>query len=347
MAKTLKKKLPKNFSHLLKTGNLAKLRAVFEECEIDARGDFNATAFLMPDCPDEFARWLVEQGADIRAVDKFHRSALQSRLYSRNSSIKVLIELGCDIHEEYPFGTPLHIAAERTNLEAIRLLLKAGAKIEARNNWKDTPLEHALRTCQNADIEEMVPTAKLLLNAGAKPTDKTREFVEKIGQQFEEFRDDFNPDYLPQTDAALKKLYKLFDATPAPRRVKYDGHSPIVAKAKTWQKAHQELCDLLVPGSGAAETVQGEVIRISGRISGELYRNGGGNWDREFRQMANNYLKLVASGNPVNDDQLAACRQLSAKLPDLDNADLLAEMAVAWVKLNPQPVRLGKVNYKR
>ncbi|WP_254509131.1 ankyrin repeat domain-containing protein [Anatilimnocola floriformis] len=348
MAKARKKKLPKDFEKLLKTAKLPKLQAVFDDCLIDARGGYSEqTALMMRECSDELARWLVAQGADINAKCRFGRTALHERAFWPQASVKVLIELGCDVNAKSTNGTPLHIAAERGNIDAAKLLLKAGAKIDVKNDYGDTPLEHALQRCQNVNIEEMVPIAQLLLKAGAKKSSKTKTRVEEIGKTFEAYRSNFNPKSLAATDQALRKLYKLFEATPAPTRVKYDGRSPIVAKAKLWNKAHEELWELLVPANGAASTVQGEVIRISGRISGELYRNGGANWDREYRKMANYFLKLMATGKALSDEQIEACRAVIAELPGLDDANLLAEMAVAWVKLNPQPVRLGKVTYAR
>ncbi len=93
--------------------------------------------------------------------------------------------------------------------------------------------------------------------------------------------------------------------------------------------------------------MQGEVIRIAGRISSELYTNGGGNWDREYRKMANSFLKLLAMGNALSEEQIRGCQEFLAQLPGLYDADVIVEMSVAWVKLNPQPMPLGTVEYKR
>ncbi len=70
----------------------------------------------------------------------------------------------------------------------------------------------------------------------------------------------------------------------------HDSKSPIVVKAANWEDRHQELWELLVPSSRAADTLQGEVIRISGRISSELDGDGGVNSDAEFKQMADALL---------------------------------------------------------
>jgi hypothetical protein len=101
--------------------------------------------------------------------------------------------------------------------------------------------------------------------------------VQRIGTNFEFHRAGFAADKVDATSEALDKLYALFDVPPVPRRTLHDGKSPITANAVRWEERYQELWKLLVPSSGAAATAQGEVIRISGRISDELERNGGAN----------------------------------------------------------------------
>src|SRR5262245_26967512 len=51
-----------------------------------------------------------------------------------------------------------------------------------------------------------------------------------------------------------------------------------------WGSEHCDLVDRLVPDSGPANTVQGEVLRAAMRVKAEFYRNGCGNWpaDPEF-----------------------------------------------------------------
>jgi len=53
---------------------------------------------------------------------------------------------------------------------------------------------------------------------------------------------------------------------------------PIVVPGGSRQERHKALWELLVPSSGAGATVQCEAIRVTGRISDEMFRNGGANW---------------------------------------------------------------------
>jgi hypothetical protein len=119
-------------------------------------------------------------------------------------------------------------------------------------------------------------------------------------------------------------------------------------KAKTWQTQHQELWNLLVPSQGPAATVQGEVIRISGRIAHELEDNGGGNWDADFKRMADAFLEHLQGGKPLSPQELveAAAIVAAVKRKTGDTARM-AELAVKWVTQNPDPVKLNPPSYRR
>lgn len=121
----------------------------------------------------------------------------------------------------------------------------------------------------------------------------------------------------------------------------HDGQGPIVATAATWQARHIELWDLLVPSQGPCATVQGEVIRITGRIADELLRNGGINWDKKFNAMAKALGQHLASHVALPAPMLAAGREAVRSLQRDDAAPAtLSELAVAWVGQNPQPIAL-------
>ncbi len=347
-----RKTLPKDFKQMLeKRADLATLQAVFDNCEIDARGGYSKeTAFLMAKCPDDLARWLAASGADIAAVDSFGNSALHIRARSCQSNLKVLIDLGCDLNAHRASGeTPLHAAADAANANAVELLLAAGATVDATNREGLTPLELALRGCSNVALVDMVVVSRLLLAAGARKTPIAKGFVQRIGETFEFHRSNFNPDFVDEASAALTTLCEIFEVKPPVRRQMHDGISTIRATTSTWQKQHKELWDLLVPSTGPAATIQGEVIRISGRIGDELERNGGTNWDADYEKMARAFLDLVRNGTPLPEDQARdGERVIGAIIKDrAGDTDRLAELAVAWVMLNPKPIQLGKVAYSR
>jgi ankyrin repeat protein len=372
VAKAKKKLLPKDFESLLKQGDLKALKSVFDTCDINARGGvFKQTALAFDECPDKLARWLVEQGADISASDSYGETPLHARSRHWKGRVEVLLELGADVnHVAGGRGTPLHFASAVGNLTTARLLLQHGARAGARNSNSLTPLEYALQNCSNAKIEAIAPMAELLLSAEAKETAKPKSLlsrvfrsrreddrkpsgelkalVKRIGEEFEFHRSNFNPDMVDATSAALDRLYLLFDVVPVPRRTLHDGKSPIVATANRWQDKHQELWELLVPSSGAAHTVQGEVIRIPGKIRGELEGNGGINWDVDYRKMAEAFVAHVSSGVPLSDVELAeACAIVKEVKARRGDAARLCELGVNWVILNPIPNLLPTPNYCR
>ena len=369
MPKPTKKTLPKDFRDQLEAGDLDVLKAVFESCLLEARGGSSKqTALAFNDAPEDLIRWLVEKGGDLEARDTYQRTPLHAHAGSWNGKVALLLELGADPHVvDYQGDTPLHVAAKTGRAEAVRALLAAGAKADALNRAQMTPLAAGLQQCSNIQIEAMADIAEQLLAVappkpaglggllkrafgGDAPADLSnlQGYVTRIGENFEFHRAGFNPEFLQATSDGLDRLYVLFDTPPVPRRAMHDGRSPIVATGKRWQDRQSELWALLVPSSGAAATVQGEVIRIAGRIADEIDRNGGVNWDDDFRAMGKAFLTHIASGQPLPAADQARAAELVHRARTLDGVgEGLCELSVEWVRLNPTPVALGATGYDR
>ena len=374
MAKAKRKTLPKDFQDTLKTGNLADIEAVFETCDVNARGGFyKATALAFNDVPDNVVRWLVAKGADISAADIVGQTPLHARAGHWQGRIEILLELGADVNScDLRGDTPLHKAASVGNAHCAEVLLAHGASVEAQNNNNLTPLELALQCCSNTNIPAIVRIAELLLpkgpshKAGARSvfsrwfqradpardreehiSIKMREFVRRIGENFEFHRSGFNIQTLDATSAALDRLYALFEVPPVPHRILHDGKSQIVATAVAWEDQHQELWKMLVPSSGAANTVQGEVIRISGRLAREIDGNGGINWDKEFARMADALLLHFGSSKPLSDSELREAKEIVGDIKHKSgDTRRLCQLAVNWVILNPSPAALAPPSYR-
>jgi hypothetical protein len=234
----------------------------------------------------------------------------------------------------------------------VKLLIEHGADMKAKDDTGQTPLAYCLARCNNIKIAKIAETAEVLLSAGAKVTPDMTESVRRIGKEFEFHRENFNTEYLAETDAGLAKLYALFGMEPVAKRRVHDGVSSITVTSEGWQKQHHELWEFLIPSQGAAQTVQGEVIRITGRVSDELYRNGGANWNADYRKMLNALIKHFASGAPLPEGKLAEAKEAAASIRakgDDEDAviDRLCELAVKWVLQNPSPVPLEKPDYNR
>ena len=345
-----KKTLPANFYELIEAKDLDALKAVFNECELNAydRRSFNKPALSFYDVPLELMDWLIAQGADINVKDEYDRTPLHYHAQVNDiERVTLLLEKGADIESKTAYDeTPLLGAGYHPEVTA--LLIAKGANVKAKDDMKHNPMEAMLYSVQSIDIPKAAKTAELYLKAGLKPTKFAKEQITRIGEDFEFHRNNFNPEYLEETDAGLQQLYKLFGVPPVPRRIQHDGKSPIVLTGNTWEARYEQAWTLLVPSNGSATTVQGEVVRIAGRVNDELLRNAMGNWDKEYRKMLTAISGYLQQGNPLSESELAEVADIQKHILEDDGAGTqrLCELATAWVVQNPQPIALGKVNYK-
>ncbi|MFG1784588.1 ankyrin repeat domain-containing protein [Rhodococcus oryzae] len=349
-----RKTLPTDFDEKLRTASLDDLKAVFDKTMLDARGGSSKqTAIGFVECPDELITWLVGQGLDVDAADLYEDTPLWTRASrGRAEQIPLLLSLGADIQRPNRYGeSPLHAATGGHRPDATRVLLEHGADARALNARGETPMLAGLRRTKNFIIPSMSRVAKMLLDAGDPITEEMLAAVTRIGTEFEFHRDNFNPDFLDETDAGLTELYRLFGVTPVAGRLRHDGVSPIAVPAGAWQDQHQALWELLVPSNGPATTVQGEVVRLTGRIAREILDDGSPNWGRDFANMLAALPEHYASGAPLPTGELLEARNLARALRSGNGSDAqvyrLSELAVAWVASNPTPVPLEKVNYGR
>ena len=347
--------LPKEFNELLTDGNIDQLKAVYNKCELTAHnGRYSlSTALHFGGVPDELVIWLIEQGLDINIPDYYGATPLYRQAILGRDTVKLLLELGADIEKPNNYGdTPLHMAAEFFHPKTVKFLIDKGANVNVENDMGRTPLASVLMVCRGIYIAQTAEIASMLLDAGAKKTSKMKERVEQIGKDFEFHRESIHPDYIEAADKGLTKLYELFDVKPVAKRITHGGVSPILVKEGSWEEQYEELWSFLIPSSGAAKTVQGEVIRIPGRVRDELDRNGGVNWDRDYRKMLQAMPQYLSLGIPLSDQELAETKELIAQVhgKDFDDEprlDRLCQLALAWIKQNPNPIDLKEPSYNR
>ena len=355
MAKAKRKTLPTNFTDILEKGSFEEQKAVFDSCALDAyeRGYSHDTALHQYAIKEELTRYLVAQGLNINTQNAYGRTPLYTHSTVGTPLVAVLLELGADVNLANNDGcTPLFTALANARVDTVKLLLDHGADIKHKNQAKQNALEYGLSLTSNASIPDMLQCSKLMLDAGLKVTKNMQKSVKAIGDNFEHYREAFNKDLLATTDAALTELYKLFDVEPAAKHITHDGTQSITITGNTKQEQFNNLWDLLVPPQGLAKTVQGEVIRIAGRVRSEFYRNGGANWDREYRSMLNALIKHLGTHNALSDDDLARAKDISHSINgkadfDEDILDELALLALTWVSLNLEPFPLKKPTYTR
>lgn len=349
-----RKTLVKDFEEIVERGNEEEIKAVFKKCDINAYGGFyktNALGFLLP---NEVMKWLVNQGADINYKGRFQMTPLHLHAHEINGQIDCLIRLGANIEaKDYMGETPLFAAAGSFRLDNVKALVEAGANVNARNTMWETALLKALKRATNANIPMLVQIVSYLLAHGAKLTGKEQQEVERIGKDFEWFRENMEPDTIKEIEPELMKLYEIFHVNPVPKRVQYDGVSNITVKANRWQDQFDELWQLLVTSKGAASTIQGEVVRICGRLSYEILDNGKINWDNDFIKMTSVLKEYINQGNLLSSDEQNEINVITKNIirnkPSAieDELSRLTELCVKWVLLNPDPIPLEKVEYNR
>ena len=200
-----KKTLPANFDELLEANNLDALKAVFNECELNAydRYSFKKPALSFYDIPLELMDWLIAQGADVNVKDEYDRTPLHYHTEVNNvEKVALLLDKGADIESKAAYDeTPLFAAAYHPEVTA--LLIAKGANVKAKDDMKHNPMEAMLYSVQSIDISKAAKTAELYLKAGLKPTKFAKEQITRIGEDFEFHRNNFNLEYLEETDAGL------------------------------------------------------------------------------------------------------------------------------------------------
>ena len=135
----------------------------------------------------------------------------------------------------------------------------------------------------------------------------------------------------------------------------HDGVSPIIVPDGDEDKAFQALWDYLVPPRGKAQTAQGEIIRIAGRVQYELLDNGCINWDEDFKKMLDAFLQYLQLGKGFDEEDLKTAGVLVNLIKE--NGDqgfiddklilVLCSCAMTWVKQNPEVMAPLSAEYSR
>ena len=348
-----RKTLPNDIEEYIKDDQAVK--AVFDKCDINAYGGYGKGNIFFYMISEDMIHWCMEQGADINYVDRFGRTALMEHAGISNPEHEkqalLLLENGADISIKvgYMKESVIFYAVSAGNIKAVEALIDAGADLCEKDLKKHTPLEAAFAKALPIDLIKLAPMTEMLLGRGVSVGETMKQEFLRVAKDIEFRRDSCDTDFLIKVDEAMDKLYSLLDVERVPRRVMLDETLPITVNADTWQEQHAELWEMLVPGSGHASTVQGEVVRISGKVTFEILDNGAINWDSDYRELVNalkDYLKMGAQLSQKEYDDIA---QITVGIQDRDKEDLyrLTELSVKWVLKNPKPIKLTDVKYRR
>ena len=353
-----RKTLPKEIGILLEAGDIEALKEQFLRCEPNAiTNKYGSNIFSLSPLPREFAFWAKEQGADVNFVNYYEKTPIFNHASSWKGDVQLLIDLGAKVDVvDHNGTTPLHLAALYGRVNAVKALLDAGVNVNVKSNKNDypgflTPLEETLLQ-DRLPYDNLLEICVLLLEHGAEITDRARKFMTKSAEQFQRVKRGIkDPEFLHSQIEGLEKLYKLFDVEPVGEISFHDGVSPIHVPEQSGSKTFQMLWDYLVPPNGKAQTAQGEVIRIAGKVNHEIMTNGGMNWDKDYQKMLRIFPEYLRLGNPLKDEDIAQAEKTIRLLRyGRDDGDLtvsLCAYAVVWVSKNPDVIPPLEADYAR
>lgn len=350
-------KLPRELEDALRDGDIGEARRLFSLCEPNALR-ISSNVFSLTPMPREFAFWAKEQGADVNFRNDYGQTPLFN-IVRMDADVALLIELGADVNAVRDDGwTPLHCAVSRGRKKAARTLLKAGADIEAQTRGHDgrgafTPLELTLIEPDLSSIRKL-DICKFLIDKGAERTERSRLFASAFSAAFYRHNGKKKPSpTLAKQEAAVGELCALFEAPVVRETAVHDGVSPIlVTNVPGFKDNFRELWNFLVPPSGRAQTAQGEVIRIAGRIEDELMRNGGMNWDEDYREMLSTFRRYMYLDDPAGGLPDSRIEEIVEGLKDGDVRDgliwwLCNYCARHWVEDHPEVMPPLEADYTR
>jgi hypothetical protein len=116
-----------------------------------------------------------------------------------------------------------------------------------------------------------------------------------------------------------------------------------------WWEEHEKLWDRLVPSSGQALTVQGELVRCAGKLTDEAYRNGNANWTPgSGHDLMLDYIeRTLLSDQTFGPERQANIRKDVKEIRDYEHPNTggdgtcyynLSEAVVDWCLQHPSPM---------
>lgn len=310
--------------------------------------------------------WLVAQGLDVNEPDTLgvyplFAQAEASATYPETAEnypgkVRLLLSLGANVHQRSPSGiggefTALHIAAFRGAGSGVQTLLEFGAEADALDGEGLTALDRVVPRAKLGDEAGLAAVAGPLVAAGAKTTPEMREAIVHLGREIEAVRPGGDPYHAAKSAKAYASLARIFDVDATAHNRAAD---EIFVPRASVKAQHRVLWDALVPQAGPATSVQGEVIRVTGRIGHEVLEMGGINWDEDYRAMLIHLPELLALGVPLSDGSLERVRQAAERLSSgrhhqrsAREVGELERAAVEWVSLNRTPIQIAPPPYGR
>lgn len=349
----LRKTLPSDIEEVIASGEVEAVARAVERCEVGAylRGSAYESRLMHFPASEEITDFLLARGEDINSRDRYERTPIHARVWSRClDQIPLLVARGGDINaRDTSDQTALFGVVERFPVADVSRMISWGADplvvADSRVYGKATLVENVVSWHNFLDAPRALAVIRLLLSVGAPVGEGVSTALRSMDRMRCTFITHGLPDHLSQSrvdeaSAALSELCALFGVEQREaQRAPVVGETLNFDAGATTTQMFSRLWDQLVPDSGQCKTLQGEVIRIAGRVGHEVFDNGGINWDRSFGKLLDQYLRVVASGVPLPPDSLsraeAAVASLKGRSMSHQAVDDITELAVEWVRLNP------------
>lgn len=181
------------------------------------------------------------------------------------------------------FSIALSAASGSRALNCIQILVEEGANIQHLDKYKNTPLSNVFINT----FSDSIPSAKYLIDKGAKITDRVIEMgmswdSDKFTELLDSLGISFDRSLIPQKEVIETKITDTsIDIIKL--------HNSL--NDKDYNKTLKVMWQELVPSSGQATTIQGELLRAIEKLRDEAQRNGNGNFHKNCHGLLVEYLK--------------------------------------------------------
>ena len=119
-------------------------------------------------------------------------------------------------------------------------------------------------------------------------------------------------------------------------------------KPYNWKTEQTRLWESLVPSEGQADTLQGELIRVAGKLTDQAFRNGNMNWDAEHEKLWRFVGRHLDDSKTFSEEDRKLIREKIDEIirdnetPDLSGDGccyyIISERVVDWCMANPTPI---------
>lgn len=271
---------------------------------------------------------MLAAGADANAALDGVTGLMRACRDGHAEVVDALVAAGARLDADGKRSGPLHLALEASRPDIALRLIEAGASLDALDERGNTPLFVAV---MRPGTDECLAA---MIERGANPYQRMRHgnWPMKVARESS-----------PARAAILEKTRHPDDPSAVgwtPPDV--DDTTLTFALDAPWSEVLDQLFEQLVPPSGEANSVQGELVRCSTKLFREAMRNANGNFDSFFRDLGHFLERLLT--DPFTASEQAALRRdiqaLTRGTLDGDTHNRVAEAVVRWCQAHPKLIAL-------